>query len=69
MADTKTLLVEWVETSTHRLRIQVPADRDVEDLDLENRLAELANDGFEGLERIIEFTEVVADDPAAENLM
>ena len=69
MAKTKTLLVEWVEESSHRARIQVPADCDVEDLDLENRLADLANGGFEGLERRIEFVEVVDNDAAAQPLV
>ncbi len=45
------------------------AGADVDALDLENRLAELDNDGFQGLERGIVAVTAVEDDPNAEVLI
>jgi len=50
----KTLLIEWTEVSRHRATVQVLSDTNPDGIDLENRLADLADDGFLGLQREIE---------------
>lgn len=65
----KTLLVEWTETSTHVAMVNVPADTDPYTLGLENRLAELVDDGFLGVQREINSITVVPNDPHAEVLI
>ena len=65
----RTVLVTWTEISQHTARVQVPVDADTDDLDLENRLAELDNDGFQGLEREIQSVVTVEHDPDAEVLV
>ncbi|PJE00773.1 MAG: hypothetical protein CK429_36185 [Mycobacterium sp.] len=65
----RTVLIEWTEVSHHKARVQIPAGTDVEDLDLENRLAELDDDGFQGLEREIQAVIAVEHDPQAEVLV
>lgn len=47
----KTVVIEWVEESRHRVKVRVPADFDPDECDLGDGLAELNNDGFQGLER------------------
>lgn len=65
----RTVLIEWIEVSHHKVRVQIPAGTDAEDLDLENRLAELDDDGFQGLEREIQAVTAVEHDPHAEILV
>lgn len=65
----RTVLVTWTEISQHTARVQVPVDADTDELDLENRLAELDNDGFQGLEREIQSVVAVEFDPDAEVLV
>lgn len=48
---TKTVVIEWVEESRHRVHVRVPIDFDPDECDLGDGLAELSNDGFQGLER------------------
>lgn len=43
-----TVLLAWTEISQHKARVQVPVGTDLDELDLENRLAELDDDGFQG---------------------
>jgi len=69
MSAMKTLLVEWTEITQHRAKVQVPVDTDPEGLDLANRLAELTDDGFQGLQREIDSVRTVDHDPAAEILI
>jgi hypothetical protein len=60
-AQTGTVVISWVEESHHEVTVRVPADFDPYQSDLANGLAELNDDGFEGLERnLIEVRE--ADD-------
>ncbi|XTP38460.1 hypothetical protein ACORG1_33975 (plasmid) [Mycobacterium sp. TJFP1] len=49
--------------------MQVPLGADIDELDLENRLAELDDDGFQGLEREINSVTEVEHDPHAEILV
>lgn len=63
------MLVTWTEVSEHRVRAQVPIGADIDDLDLENRLAELNDDGFQGLERQINSVTEVDHDPGCEILV
>lgn len=65
----QTVLIKWTEISQHQARVQIPAGADADALDLENRLAELDNDGFQGLEREIVDVTAVEDDPNAEVLI
>ncbi|WP_141564231.1 hypothetical protein [Mycolicibacterium palauense] len=65
----RTVLIQWTEISQHTARVQVPVDSDTEELDLENRLAELDDDGFQGLEREIQSVVAVEHDPNAEVLV
>ncbi|GAT04976.1 hypothetical protein [Mycolicibacterium fortuitum] len=65
----QTVLIKWTEISQHQARVQIPARADVDALDLENRLAELDNDGFQGLEREIVAVTAVEGDPNAEVLI
>ena len=65
----RTVLIQWTEISQHTARVQVPIDSDTEELDLENRLAELDDDGFQGLEREIQSVVTVEHDPSAEVLV
>lgn len=69
-ATMQTVLVKWTEVSHHQARVQVPLGAGIDELDLENRLAELDDDGFRGLERreINSVTEV-EHDPHAEILV
>jgi hypothetical protein len=48
---TKTVVIEWIEESRHRVTVRVPVDFDPDDCDLGDGLAELSSDGFQGLER------------------
>jgi hypothetical protein len=68
-ATMQTVLVTWTEVSEHRVRVQVPLGADIDELDLENRLAELNDDGFQGLERQINSVTEVDHDPGAEILV
>lgn len=65
----RTVLIEWTEISQHKARVQIPAGTDVDELDLENRLAELDDDGFQGLERQIRSVTAIEHDPHAEILV
>lgn len=65
----QTLLVTWTEVSQHQVRLQVPLGVDIDELDLENRLAELDDDGFEGVERQINSVTQVEHDPHTEILV
>lgn len=65
----KTLLIEWTEESEHRVKVQVPSDLDPDDIDLENQLAELANDGFIGLQRTLGSVITTEHDAMAEVLI
>lgn len=68
-ATMQTVLVTWTEVSQHQARVQVPLGADIDELDLENRLAELDDDGFQGLEREINSVTEVEHDPHAEILV
>ncbi len=63
---TKTVVIEWVEESRHQVTVRVPLDFDAETCDLGDGLAELSEDGFQGLERNQIAVHDVAADPAAE---
>jgi len=65
----RTVQIRWTEVSQHTARVQIPVCSDIEELDLENRLAELDNDGFQGLEREIQSVTAVEHDPDAEVLV
>lgn len=66
-AQTKTVVIEWVEESRHQVTVRVPLDFDAEDCDLPDGLADLSDDGFVGLERSqITVTDAAAADPSAE---
>ncbi len=43
--------IEWTELSRHSASVLVPDDFNPDEYDLENALANLDDDGFEGLER------------------
>lgn len=62
----KTVVVEFVEETRHRVRLQVPADCDLDDIeaDLPNMLAATFEDGFIDLARHIERVEVLDCAPA-----
>ncbi len=62
----KTVLVEFVEETRHRVRLQVPADCDLEGIEaaLPNILAADNLDGFVDLLRHIERVEIL-DDPSS----
>lgn len=62
----KTVAIEWIEESRHRVMVQVPVDFDPDECDLGNGLAELSNDGFQGLERSQIVVRDADPDPAAE---
>lgn len=62
----KTVAINWVEQSHHRVTVRVPADFDAEECDLENGLAELSDDGFEYVERAVTEVREVDNDPTAE---
>lgn len=62
----KTVAINWVEHSHHRVTVRVPADFDADQCDLENGLAELSDDGFEYVERAVTEVREVEHDPAAE---
>lgn len=64
-----TVLIAWTEISQHKAHVQVPVGTDLDELDLENRLAELDDDGFQGLEREVQSVTVVEHDPHAEVLV
>lgn len=68
-ATMQTVLVTWTEVSQHQARVQVPLGADIDELDLENRLAELDDDGFQGLEREINSVTELEHDPHAEILV
>lgn len=68
-ATMQTVLVTWTEVSEHRARVQVPLGVDIDELDLGNRLAELNDDGFQGLERQINSVTEVDHDPDTEILV
>lgn len=68
-ATMRTVLVTWTEVSEHRVRVQVPLGADIDELDLENRLAELNDDGFQGVERHINSVSEVDHDPRTEILV
>lgn len=63
---TKTVVIEWVEESRHRVKVRVPADFDPDECDLGDGLAELNNDGFLGLERSQIMVSDTSPDAAAE---
>lgn len=65
----RTVLIEWTEISQHKVRVQVPIDADTDELDLENRLAELDDDGFQGLEREVQAVTAVEHDSHTEILV
>lgn len=62
----KTVAINWVEQSHHRVTVRVPAGFDADECDLENGLAELSDDGFEYVERAVTEVREVEHDPAAE---
>lgn len=62
----KTIAINWVEESHHRVTVRVPAGFDAEECDLENGLAELSDDGFEFVERAVTEVREVEHDPTAE---
>jgi hypothetical protein len=65
----RTVQIRWTEVSQHTACVQVPVGSDIEELDLENRLAQLDNDGFQGLQREIQSVTAVEHDPDAEVLV
>lgn len=65
-SQSKTVVIEWVEESRHRVKVRVPADFDPDECDLGDGLAELNNDGFQGLERSQITVFDASPDPAAE---
>ena len=62
----KTVLVEFVEETRHRVRLQVPADRGIDDIeaDLPNVLALRHEDGFVDMIRHIEQVKILEADRA-----
>lgn len=60
---TKTVVVEFVEETRHRLRLQVPAELAAEDIEaaLPNMLAVRHDDGFIDLNRYIEHVDILDD--------
>ena len=64
---TKTVIIDWVEESRHQVTVRVPIDFSLDDCDLSDGLAELRDDGFQGLERSqIRVTDAFDDASAAE---
>lgn len=47
----KTVQITWQEVSEHSVLVNVPDDFDPDNYDLADALAQLENDGFEGLTR------------------
>ena len=66
LAGTKTVVVEFVEESRHRVQLQVPADCSIDDIEaaLSNMLADENLDGFVDLVRHIEHVEVLRTNSA-----
>jgi hypothetical protein len=62
----KTVTINWVEQSHHRVTVRVPGDFDTSECDLENGLAALSDDGFEYVERSVTEVRDAQDDPTAE---
>ncbi|MBU8821069.1 hypothetical protein KL864_35005 [Mycolicibacterium goodii] len=62
----RTVSINWVEQSHHRVIVRVPPDFDADQCDLENGLAELSDDGFEYVERSVTEVREAEDDPGAE---
>lgn len=64
-----TVRIQWTEESHHEVYLEVPDDvaDNPENYDLENSLAQLANDGFAGLERYGVTVEPAAP-PAGSNI-
>jgi len=65
-APMKTVVVEFVEETRHRVRLQVPAECDLDDIeaDLPNMLASNFDDGFIDLVRHIERVDILDSAPA-----
>ena len=65
-APMKTVVVEFVEETRHRVRLQVPVDGDLDDIeaDLPNMLAANLADGFIDLVRHIERVDILDCAPA-----
>lgn len=61
----RTVKVQWTETSQHTATVNVPDGADVDELDLENALADV-DDEFCGLERDIDSVTEVEFDPDAQ---
>jgi hypothetical protein len=63
---TKTVVISWIEESHHEVTVRVAQGFDPYKRDLAKGLAELNDDGFEGLQRNLIEVREAADDPAAE---
>ncbi len=65
----RSVVIEWIEVSSHRAVVNVPGDFDPEVVDLGDALGSLEDDGFLGVVRegiVVRFLD--APDPAAEEL-
>jgi hypothetical protein len=66
VGEMKTVVIEWVEESQHKVTVRVPVDFNHGDCDLHNALAEFSDVGFEFVERAVVAVRDVAADPSAE---